>query len=72
MKPKPKKAIRGHARFETPPGKQAQVDWKEDIKLTSKYGEVFIFNVFSYKLGNSRFCCFTYKKNKTQQDVFKA
>lgn len=47
---KPKKAIRGHARFETPPGKQAQVDWKEDIKLTSKYGEVFIFNVFSYKL----------------------
>lgn len=69
---KPKKAIRGHARFETPPGKQAQVDWKEDIKLTSKYGEVFIFNVFSYKLGNSRFCCFTYKKNKTQQDVFES
>ena len=69
---KPKKAIRGHARFETPPGKQAQVDWKEDIKLTSKYGEVFIFNVFSYKLGNSRFCCYNYKKNKTQQDVFES
>ena len=63
---KPKKAIRGHARFETPPGKQAQVDWKEDIKLTSKYGEVFIFNVFSYKLGNSRFCCFTYDKLQYQ------
>ena len=63
---KPKKAIRGHARFETPPGKQAKVDWKEDIKLTSKYGEVFIFNVFSYKLGNSRFCCFTYDKLQYQ------
>lgn len=69
---KPKKAIRGHARFETPPGKQAQVDWKEDIKLTSKYGEVFIFNVFSYKLGNSRFCCFTYKKIKHNKMYLKA
>ncbi len=67
---KPKKAIKGHARFETPPGKQAQVDWKEDVKLTSKYGEVFIFNVFSYKLGNSRHCSFIYKRYKTQQDVF--
>lgn len=69
---KPKKTVKGHARFETPPGKQAQVDWKEDITLTSKYGEVFNFNVFSYKLGNSRHCCFVYKKNKTQQDVFES
>ena len=67
---KPKKAMKGHVRFETPPGKQAQVDWKEDVKLTSKYGEVFIFNVFSYKLGNSRYCSFIYKRHKTQQDVF--
>ena len=59
---KPKKKINRHARFETPPGKQAQVDWKEDIKLTWKYGKVFNFNVFSYKLGNSRYCCFIYKK----------
>ena len=43
---------------ETPYSKQAQVDWKEDIKLTSKYGEVFIFNVFSYKLGNSKILLF--------------
>lgn len=69
---KPKKKINRHARFETPPGKQAQVDWKEDIKLTSKYGEVFNFNVFSYKLGNSRYCCFIYKKNRTQQDLFES
>lgn len=69
---KPKKKINRHARFETPPGKQAQVDWKEDIKLTSKYGEVFNFNVFSYKLGNSRYCRFIYKKNRTQQDLFES
>lgn len=69
---KPKKKATGHARFETPPGKQVQVDWKEEVKLTSKYGEVFVFNVFSYKLGNSRYCCFIYKKNRTQQDVFES
>ena len=59
---KPKKSIRGHARFETLTGKQPQVNWKKDIKLTSKYGEVFIFNVFSYKLGNSRFYVLLIKK----------
>ena len=69
---KPKRTGKAHARFETPPGKQAQVDWKEDVKLTSKYGEVFTFNVFTYKLGNSRYCCFTYRKSKTQQDVFES
>lgn len=42
-------------RYETLPGKQAQVDWKEDMTLVSKYGEVFNFNVFSFKLGNSRY-----------------
>ena len=42
-------------RFETLPGKQAQVDWKEDITMISKYGEVFKFNVLSFKLGNSRY-----------------
>ena len=67
---KPKKKISGHARFETPPGKQAQVDWKENLKLISKNGEGFIINVFSYKLGNSPYCYFEYRKNKLQQDLF--
>ena len=67
---KPATKSKGHPRFETLPGKQAQVDWKEDVKLVSKYNEEFIFNVFSYKLGNSRYCHFEYKKHRTQQDVF--
>jgi transposase len=66
---KPAKKVSGHPRFETPAGKQAQVDWKEEIKLVSKYGEEFIFNVLNYKLGYSRYCYFEYRKAKTQQDV---
>ena len=66
---KPTKKTSGHPRFETPAGKQAQVDWKEDIKLVSRYGEEFIVNVFNYKLGYSRYCYFEYRKTKTQQDV---
>ncbi len=62
--------IKGHPRYETPPGKQAQVDWKEDLKLISKNNQEYIINVFNYKLGNSRYCNFEYRKTKTQQDVF--
>lgn len=66
----PKKNIKGHPRFETLPGVQAQVDWKENIKLHSKSGEEYEFNVFNYKLGYSRYCYFEYRRSKTQQDVF--
>ncbi|MCX7903008.1 MAG: IS21 family transposase [Caloramator sp.] len=66
---KPNKKVSGHPRFETPEGKQAQVDWKENLKLISKHGEEFIVNVFNYKLGYSRYCHFEYRKTKTQQDV---
>ncbi len=45
----------GHPRVETPPGKQAQVDWKEKITLVSKYGEIFVINVFHIALSFSRF-----------------
>lgn len=68
----PKKKAKGHPRFETPPGKQAQVDWKEDIHMISKNGEEFIVNVFSFKLGNSRLCHFNYRKTKTHQDLFES
>lgn len=57
-------------RYETLPGKQAQVDWKEDMTLISKNGEVFNFNVFSFKLGNSRYVYYEYRKEKTREDVF--
>ena len=41
-------------RFETTPGLQAQVDWKENLKLISKHGEIFTVNIFLMLLGFSR------------------
>lgn len=67
---KPTKTAAGHPRFETAPGMQAQVDWKEDVSIANKYGEIFTFQVFDYKLGNSRYTHYTYKLYKTIQDVF--
>lgn len=65
----PVKTPKGHPRFETAPGIQAQVDWKEDVSIANRYGEIFTFQVFDYKLGHSRYCHFTYKLYKTRQDV---
>ena len=62
---RPKTAAKGHPRYETAPGIQAQVDWKEDIKIANCYGEIFTFQVFDYKLGYSRYPIFTYKLYKT-------
>src|SRR5699024_11426157 len=36
------------------PGLAAQVDWKEDMTLVSRHGEVFRFNIFLYVLCYSR------------------
>ena len=58
-----------HLRFETDFGKQLQFDWKEDISMVSKYGEVFSFNVFSATLSASRLHIFLYSKLKTRIDV---
>lgn len=66
----PKKKATGHPRYETEPGIQAQVDWKEDISIANCNGEIFTFQVFDYKLGYSRYPIFTYKLYKTRQDVF--
>ena len=67
---KPKKTEKGHPRYETAMGVQAQVDWKEDVTLHNRYGEAFTFQVFDYKLGYSRYPVFIYKLYKTRQDVF--
>ncbi len=67
---KPIKTEKGHPRYETDMGVQAQVDWKENVTLHNRYGEPFTFQVFDYKLGYSRYPVFTYKLYKTRQDVF--
>ena len=35
-------------------GKSSQVDWKEDFKLTNKYGELFVINLFLMRLHYSK------------------
>ena len=66
---KPKTNSKAHLRFETDFGKQLQFDWKEDMKMISKNGEVFEFNIFSATLGASRLHVFLYSKFKTRIDV---
>jgi hypothetical protein len=45
----PIKTEKGHPRYETEPGIQAQVDWKEDISIANCFGEIFTFQVGSVK-----------------------
>lgn len=66
---KPKKIKKPNLRFETDYGIQLQFDWKEDIKMVSKHGELFEFNIFSATLGASRLHVFIYSKYKTRNDV---
>lgn len=42
-------------RFETTPGLQAQVDWKESLRFKTRDGDEIRFNVFLLLLGFSRF-----------------
>lgn len=58
-----------HPRYETKPGEQLQFDFKEDITMTSRNGEIFKFNIFTTTLGYSRMHKFTYSKSKTKEDV---
>lgn len=41
-------------RFETNPGQQAQVDWKESLKFKTIDGRTIKFNIFLFTLGYSR------------------
>lgn len=58
-------------RIETNPGLSAQVDWKEDIKLVSKNGEVFQCNIFLYVLGYSRIKYLALTFDRSQITLFK-
>lgn len=42
-------------RFETIPGYQAQVDWKENMTLHDESGKAYVINIFLIVLGYSRF-----------------
>lgn len=60
-----------HPRFETPPGKQLQVDWVEDLSMELKNGEIIEYNLFSATWSYSRLHCFVYTKTKTTEDFIR-
>lgn len=62
-------APEAHPRFETPPGLQIQFDWKEDLRMADRDGEVFEFNVFSATLCWSRRHVFVYSRTRTADDL---
>lgn len=55
-----------HPRFETPPGRQMQFDWKEDLTMTDASGEVFESDAFSATLGFSRLHKLAYAPTRTE------
>ena len=57
---------KSHLRFETPLGKQAQLDWKESIKFLLKSGEWIDINIFVLLLSTSRFRVYRLSLSKTQ------
>lgn len=59
----------GHPRYEKGPGEQAQVDWKEDINIANKYGEIFTINVLHITLKYSRFSHLDMSIQKRFDDV---
>lgn len=66
-----RKAKQVHLRYETNPGKQLQVDWKESIKMHNIHGEIYEFNIFAATLGYSRLHQFIYSKNRTTEEFIR-
>lgn len=59
-------------RFETEPGEQLQIDWKEDIRFTTSDGEIHSLNVFVGVLGYSRYSVYLLTLNRKQETLFHA
>lgn len=57
-------------RFETTPGLQAQVDWKENLVMISKHGEIFKVNIFLMVLGYSRVKYLQLTTDREQKTLF--
>lgn len=57
-------------RFETTPGLQAQVDWKEDLSLINKHGEIFKVNIFLMVSGYSRTKFLKVTDSRDQKTLF--
>lgn len=60
-----------HVRYETKPGDQLQVDWKEDIEMVSSVENIFKFNIYGATLGYSRQHIYIYSKTRTTEDFLR-
>ena len=58
-------------RFETSPGLQCQIDWKEELTLISRLGEVFTINIFLAILGYSRYKYIELTLDRSQTTLFR-
>lgn len=59
-------------RFETTPGLQGQVDWKEDMTLHTRSGEAITIQIFLFLLGYSRTKYIELTLDKSQDTLKKA
>lgn len=57
-------------RFETIPGYQAQVDWKESLTLYNRDGKTYKINIFLMVLGYSRFKYIKLTSDRNQSTLF--
>jgi len=69
-KKKPSNVNQATVRYETPAGKQAQLDWKESIDFMLDNGEIVTVNVFVMLLSYSRFRVYYLSLTKTQDILF--
>lgn len=58
-------------RFETNPGLQGQVDWKEDLRLVNRKGDEFKVNIFLMVLGYSRYKYIELTTDRSQNTLFR-
>lgn len=67
----PKKDNTVAPRFETNYGELSEIDWKENIKLTSSSGEIFIVHIFHMVLKFSRYSYIELTLSKEQAAVIR-
>ena len=67
---RPSNANKPVIRFETPAGKQAQLDWKENIPFVLKPRETITVHIFVLLLSYSRFRVYCLSLSKTQDVMF--
>lgn len=67
---KQEKIQKATVRVEHSPGLSAQVDWKEDMRLVSRQGEIFHFNIFLYVLPYSKKKFLTLTFDRKQDTLF--